>query len=280
MTSNGTLYIVATPIGNLQDMSPRAVETLNTADLILAEDTRHSAPLLKHFQINTPTKSFHEHNENQISESICQQLQAGKNIALISDAGTPLISDPGFPLLKLAHEKYCKIVSIPGPCAAITAIAASGMPVARFSFEGFLPQKSEARKKALLELRNETRTLIFYESPHRVAKTVEDMCEVLGEQRQVTLGRELTKLFETILHTTLAELKQILATDANQSKGEIVLVVEGAREIPADTVELEIDDLLQRLLTELPLKKAVQIVVGLTGKKKNDIYKRALELQA
>lgn len=277
--SDGKLFIVATPIGNLADMSPRAVEVLQTVDLILAEDTRHSAPLLRHFQINTACKSFHEHNENRIADDICQQILAGKSVALISDAGTPLISDPGFPLIRQAHLNHIKVISVPGPCAAITAIAASGLPVDRFSFEGFLPQKSQARKKLLNNLVQEVRTMIFYESPHRVEATVADMIDVFGGQRKVVLARELSKLFETILSTTLIELEQIIADDPNQKKGEIVLIVEGVNEASTEHSDIETENLLRLLLKELPLKKVVGIVVELTGQKKNHIYQQALDIQ-
>ncbi len=277
--SNGQLYIVATPIGNLADMSPRAVEVLQSVDFILAEDTRHSAPLLKHFQIKTDCKSFHEHNENQLTDSVCGQIQAGKNVALISDAGTPLISDPGFPLVKKAHELNIKVISLPGPCAAIAAIAASGMPVDRFCFEGFLPHKSAARKNILSQLMAESRTMIFYESPHRIEATIADMCTVFGQSRHVVFARELSKLFETTISATLGELQKIVAEDNNQKKGEIVLVVEGNLLPPTAQEEIELDEMLRLLLAELPLKKAVALAVKLSGKKKNTLYQRALEIQ-
>lgn len=279
MNSSGQLFVVATPIGNLADMSPRAVDVLQSVDLILAEDTRHSAPLLRHFQIRTPCKSFHEHNENQLAENICQQVSEGKSVALISDAGTPLISDPGFPLVRLAHEKGIKVISIPGPCAAIAAIAASGLAVDRFTFEGFLPHKSEARKKVLKSLLKEPRTMIFYESPHRIESTIRDMNEVFGGERKAVLARELTKLYETLLHGNLQKLLQIIETDANQKKGEIVLVIDGANFEETEHTELELVQLLTILLEELPLKKAVEMVVKLTGRKKNQVYQVALEVQ-
>ncbi len=279
LTSAGKLYVVATPIGNLADMSPRAVEVLNAVDLILAEDTRHSAPLLRHFQISTPCRSFHDHNENKLSESLCEDMLAGKSLALISDAGTPLISDPGFPLLRAAHAKGIRVISIPGPCAAIAAIAASGLPVDRFSFEGFLPHKSEARKKVLQTLVRESRTMIFYESPHRVQSAVDDMCAVLGEARRIVFARELTKLHETIINTTLGALCDLLASDANQRRGEIVLVLEGFQLQTDEETDTKLDEMLCLLLAELPLKKAVGLAVELTGEKKNRVYQRALRLQ-
>jgi len=277
--TTGQLYVVATPIGNLADMSPRAVEVLQTVDLILAEDTRHSAPLLRHFQINTQCKSFHEHNENQIAASVCQQILDGRSIALISDAGTPLISDPGFPLIKLAHEQGIKVLTIPGPCAAVAAIAASGLAVDKFSFEGFLPHKSEARKKVLKGLLKESRTLIFYESPHRIQATISDMAEVFGGERKAVLARELTKLFETILNGNLSELVDIIGDDPNQRKGEMVIIVEGVDTALSESAEVELETMLKVLMEELPLKKAVSTAVKLSGQKKNYVYQLALGLQ-
>lgn len=279
MIKPGELYVVPTPIGNLGDMSPRAVSVLQAVDLILAEDTRHSAPLLRHFQITTPCKSFHEHNEKQLANSVCEQILDGQSMALISDAGTPLISDPGFPLVRLAHEQGIKVISIPGPCAAIAAVAASGLAVDRFSFEGFLPHKSEARKKVLGELVREPRTLIFYESPHRIQATVDDMTTVFGAERKVVLAREISKLFETILHTDLGSLAEIVSNDADQRKGEIVLVVEGVADSGETASDIETETLMRELLTELPLKKAVGLAVKITGGKKNALYQLALKLQ-
>lgn len=278
--SSGKLYIVATPIGNLGDMSARAIEVLSEVDLILAEDTRHSAKLLQHFGIHTPCQAFHEHNESERANAVCQQILRGQSIALISDAGVPLISDPGFPLVKLAQEEEIDVVPIPGPCAAITALSVSGLPIARFCFEGFLPHRSSARLSVLTELLTETRTLVFYESPHRIQECLRDMVKVFGPDRPVVLARELTKLHETIRKTTLNSLLQFVSDDENQRRGECVLVVEGAENQQSEELTLTLDELLKSLLAELPLKQAVNLAVTLSKMKRNDIYDRALELKA
>jgi len=276
----GKIYVVATPIGNLADMTVRAIETLKSVDLILAEDTRHSVPLLRHFQIQTQCQAFHEHNEKMMAERVCQRVIEGESIAIISDAGVPLISDPGFPLVKLAHEYHIKVEPIPGPCAAITALSASGLATDRFSFEGFLPAKSSARKKVLQALDDEPRTLIFYESPRRVLDTLSDMLEIMGEEREVVLARELTKLFETIYKAPLAELLNFVEQDENQRKGEIVLLVAGKPPvIDADEVSLNLENVLNILLNDLPLKQAVSLASKLTGLKKNQVYQKALALK-
>jgi len=278
--SSGKIYVVATPIGNLADMSERAIETLKSVDLILAEDTRHSLPLLRYFQIQTQCQAFHEHNEKAMAERFCQQVIAGESVAIISDAGVPLISDPGFPLVKLAHEYKIKVEPIPGACAAITALSASGLATDRFSFEGFLPAKSSARKKVLQELEDESRTLIFYESPRRVLDSLSDMCEVLGSEREVVLARELTKLFETIYKAPLAKLLEFVEQDENQRKGEIVLLVAGKPAVAdAQEVSLNVEKVLRILLAELPLKQAVSLASKLTEQKKNQVYQIALTLK-
>jgi len=276
----GKIYVVATPIGNLSDMSPRAIDTLNLVDLILAEDTRHSFPLLQHFKIQTRCQAFHEHNEKQLSEQFCQRVLAGESLAIISDAGVPLISDPGFPLIKLAHDYAIKIEPIPGACAAITALSASGLATDRFSFEGFLPHKSSARKKTLQSLVDEQRTLIFYESPRRVLETLEDMYEVMGGDRQAVLARELSKLFETIHKAPLNKLLEFVSNDKNQQKGEIVLLLAGNTEAKTqDAISIDIHHLLSTLLAELPLKQAVKLASEITGHKKNQVYQAALLLK-
>jgi len=278
--SSGKIYVVATPIGNLGDMSERAIETLKTVDLILAEDTRHSIPLLRHFQIQTKCQAFHEHNEKAMAERYCEQVQAGESVAIISDAGVPLISDPGFPLVKLAQEMGVKVEPIPGACAAITALSASGLAPDRFCFEGFLPAKSGSRKKVLTQLIDESRTLIFYESPRRVLDALADMLDVFGGEREVVLARELTKMFETIRKSPLAEMIDFVSNDENQRKGEIVLLLAGKP--PAsdeEAVNLKIQNVLQVLLAELPLKQAVSLASQLTGQKKNQVYQKALELK-
>jgi 16S rRNA (cytidine1402-2'-O)-methyltransferase len=274
----GTLYIVATPIGNLADMSQRAIQTLKEVDLIAAEDTRHSRYLLDHFTISTPTLSLHDHNEQERSAQLVTQLQQGKSIALISDAGTPLISDPGYHLVKIARDHGIKVIPIPGACAAITALSAAGLPSDQFIFAGFLPSKKIARQNALQNLTDETRTLIFYEAPHRIMDLIEDMLMVFGAEREVVIARELTKLFETIKTGTLAELLTWLQSDANQQKGEFVVLVKGAVKQESDN-SADITQTLKILLDELSISQAVALTVKLTGEKKNKVYAKALELK-
>lgn len=273
--TTGILYIIATPLGNLEDLSPRAQETLKKVDKIAAEDTRHSRPLLTHFGINTPCISLHEHNEAQRSQQIIELLKQGLSIALISDAGTPAISDPGFRLVQAIHQERIKVVPIPGPCALTTALSAAGLPSSRFIFEGFLSPKASARQKQLTALKNETRTLVFYEAPHRILETIEDMVSIFGEERIAVIARELTKTFETIRQGTLLELKQFLIADPHQQKGEFVILVEGAIELPKNQEQsLAVLDLL---LKELPVSQAVKLAAQITGEKKSWLYPIALE---
>lgn len=275
---SGRLHIVATPIGNLADISFRAVDTLRSVDLIAAEDTRHSKHLLQHYGVTTPLVSLHEHNEQQRSEMLLQRLLAGESVALISDAGTPLISDPGYRLVKLVRERGVAVVPIPGSCALIAALSASGMPAERFAFEGFLPPKQGARRQVLQQLAGETRTLIFYESPRRLAATLADMCALWGGARLGCLARELTKLHETIETRSLQSLYDWVAADENQQRGECVLLVEGA---PADVArdEQELEKVLVLLLPELSVSKAAAIAAELTGSSRNRAYQLALKLQ-
>jgi len=275
----GILYVVATPIGNLDDISARAIHVLGHVARIAAEDTRHSARLLQHLGINTPLVAVHDHNEAGRVQSLINQLLAGDDIALISDAGTPLISDPGYRLVAAAHEASVRVVPIVGACAAIAALSAAGLPSDRFSFEGFLSAKTTARQVQLQALVNETRTLIFYEAPHRILECVQDMCAIFGEQRRVVLARELTKTFETIKQMTLAELCVFVESDTNQQRGEIVLVVEGAAVDSGLAAQQEVDALLLKLLKYLPVKASAQLAAELTGHKKNALYDRALVLQ-
>ena len=282
MSANpGKIYVVATPIGNLADMSARAIETLASVDLILAEDTRHSLPLLRHFHIQTRCQAFHEHNEVLMAESMCQRVLGGESLAIISDAGVPLISDPGFPLVKLAHEYQIRIEPIPGASAAITALSVSGLATDRFSFEGFLPAKAAARKKVLQALLNERRTMIFYESPRRVLDTLTDMHDIMGAEREAVLARELTKLFETVHKAPLEELLDFVRQDQNQRKGEIVLLLAGQKtENNSDLLSISRNEILQTLLADLPLKQAVSLTSQLTGEKKNHLYQKALTIKA
>lgn len=274
----GQLFIVATPIGNLADFSARAIEVLKSVDVIAAEDTRHSKYLLQHYVIQTSTISLHEHNEQQRSDALCQRLLAGESVALISDAGTPLISDPGYRLVTTVRDAGIRVIPIPGCCALITALSASGLASDRFSFEGFLPAKSSARKQVMESLKSDARTLIFYESPRRLLAALEDAVLIFGEQRQACLARELTKLHETIETRPLVDLIDWVKADDNQQRGECVLLIEGSQnEATAD--EQEVSRLLKILLTELPVKKAAAMVANITGGSKNEAYQLALKLQ-
>ncbi|WP_111892936.1 16S rRNA (cytidine(1402)-2'-O)-methyltransferase [Acinetobacter sp. MB5] len=271
------LFVVATPIGHLDDMTFRAIEVLKSVSLIAAEDTRQSAQLLKHFNIDTPLTACHDHNEANKIHQLIEKLKHGENLALISDAGTPLISDPGFKLVRAAQEHGIRVTPVPGACAAIAALSAVGLPSDRFSFEGFLPSKSSQRLSQLEKLKDETQTLIFYEAPHRILECVKDMKEVFGADRAVGFAREITKTFETIKKMTLGELVEFIERDHNQQKGEIVLVIGGAA-TEKDLSQAKLDEWLLRLLQDVSVKAASQIVADLTGMKKKIAYQRALEL--
>ena len=275
----GQLYIVATPIGNLQDISPRAIDTLNNVDVIAAEDTRHSGHLLKQLDINTHRIALHEHNERDMAERLTLQIIEGKNIALISDAGTPLVSDPGYHLVKLAHQKEIKVVPIPGPSALIAALSAAGLATDRFCFEGFVPSKRSQRKSYYAQRVKEARTMVFYETPHRIVDSLVDLCSEFGDERRVVMARELTKTFETIRNDTAKQLLQWVVADTNQQKGEIVLVVEGFKETQQDSLSEFNEHVLRTLLNELSLKQAVQLAVDITGEKKKKLYNFALSLK-
>lgn len=274
--SEGTLYIVATPIGNLGDITQRALNTLTEVDLIAAEDTRHSGILLSHYGIKKPLFALHDHNEQQRSTTLIEKLSQGLNIALISDAGTPLISDPGYHLVRSCREAGFQVVPIPGACAAISALCASGMASDRFCFEGFLPAKNKARCDRLSELANESRTLIFYESTHRILDTLADMQQIWGKERYLVLARELTKTWETIYGAPLAELRQWLSESPQRIKGEIVLVVDGKQEEENEEFSQQAVTLLEKLANELPLKKAAAIVADTFSYKKNALYQYGL----
>ena len=271
------LFVVATPIGHLDDMTFRAIDILKSVSIVAAEDTRQSAQLFKHYNISTQLTACHDHNESNKIEQLVQKLLAGDDIALISDAGTPLISDPGFKLVRAAQEHGIKVVPVPGACAAIAALSAVGLPSDRFSFEGFLPSKASQRISQLEKLKNETQTLIFYEAPHRILECVKNMAEVFGENRPVGFAREITKTFETIKKMTLKDLVSFIENDHNQEKGEIVLVVGGAAE-KTDLEQEKLDELLKRLLQDLSVKAASQLAADLIGVKKKVAYQRALEL--
>ncbi|PPB87046.1 16S rRNA (cytidine(1402)-2'-O)-methyltransferase [Acinetobacter soli] len=271
------LFVVATPIGHLDDMTYRAIETLKSVSLVAAEDTRQSAQLFKHYNITTPLTACHDHNENHKINELIQRLKAGENIALISDAGTPLISDPGFKLVRAAQEHKIRVVPVPGACAAVAALSAVGLPSDRFSFEGFLPSKSSQRMLQLEKLKDETQTLIFYEAPHRILDCVKDMMQVFGAERPVGFAREITKTFETIKKMSLGELVSFVEHDHNQQKGEIVLII-GGNPVEKDMEQEKLDQLLTRLLQDLSVKAASQLAADLTGIKKKIAYQRALEL--
>ncbi|TAK74428.1 MAG: 16S rRNA (cytidine(1402)-2'-O)-methyltransferase [Gammaproteobacteria bacterium] len=272
----GTLYVVATPIGNLQDITLRAIEVLKTVDRIAAEDTRHAAPLLKHYSIAKPMFSLHEFNEREQLKLVLEYLAQGESIALISDAGTPLISDPGFPLLREAKACGVKVVPIPGPCAAIAALSAAGLPTDRFTFEGFLPAKSEARRHRLNTLLHETRTMIFYEAPHRLLSTLEALRDVFGAERKATVARELTKIHESVLTNHLQNLLDRYTAHPLEQRGEVVIVVQGCDEEMSETKEVIPEEVLDILLEVLPVKQAAALASKITGQRKNVLYEMAL----
>ncbi|WED26229.1 16S rRNA (cytidine(1402)-2'-O)-methyltransferase [Vibrio sp. DW001] len=272
-----TLYIVPTPIGNLGDITQRAIEVLSRVDVIAAEDTRHTGRLLSHFNISTKTYALHDHNEQQKAQVLVDRLLQGQSIALVSDAGTPLISDPGYHLVNKCRQAGVKVVPLPGACAFVTALSASGLPSDRFSFEGFLPAKSKGRQDKFMEIERAERTCIFYESPHRIMDSLQDMLTVLGPERIVVLARELTKTFETIQGMPLGDLIPWIEEDDNRKRGEMVLLIHGYREDVKDEIPAEALRLLTLLVAELPLKKAAAIVAETHGLKKNILYKWGLE---
>lgn len=277
---NGVLYIVATPIGNLGDITQRALDILRSVDLIAAEDTRNSQKLLNHFGIRASMMTLHEHNEREQADEIITKLQSGKSIALISDAGTPLISDPGYTLVSRIHAQGIKVTPIPGPSALIAALSVAGLPTDRFCFEGFLPAKTAARDKVLQSLRQETRTMVFYEAPHRLIDTLTSLRDVLGEDRIICLVREITKLYETIRKDSVAAILEWVSENPEQQKGESVLVVEGSTSRkPTNRVEIEVEALLSHLMQKMSLKDAASVAAAVTGQKKNALYERALEIK-
>ena len=276
----GTLYVVATPIGNLDDMSARALKILGEVALIAAEDTRHSVRLMQHFGLNTPLAACHEHNERDEGSRFIQRLLAGDDIALISDAGTPLISDPGYHLVRQARAAGVQVVPVPGPCALIAALSAAGLPSDRFIFEGFLPAKAAGRCARLELVKEEPRTLIFYEAPHRILECLQDMEQVFGPQRPALLARELTKTFETLKGLPLSELRAFVEADSNQQRGECVVLVAGWTAPASDeSISSEVMRILDLLLAEMPLKRAAAVAAEITGVRKNLLYQVALEKQ-
>ncbi len=273
----GILYVVATPIGNLKDMSERAINTLRQVDLILAEDTRHSARLLAHYGIATSMRSWHEHNERRNIETVVEHLAGGRSLALISDAGTPLVSDPGFILVRALRERGLPVMAIPGPCALIAALSVAGLPTDRFYFAGFLPSKDAARAVRIAGLKSVRATLVFYESPRRVDATLAALATGLGGERRGAIARELTKVHEASYTGTLFALRERLASSPDEVRGEFVILVEGAAEVAKDEELNERDrNVLEVLAAELPLAQAVALSVKITGRRRNLLYKYAV----
>jgi 16S rRNA (cytidine1402-2'-O)-methyltransferase len=279
----GTLYVVATPIGNLADVTARARETLAAVDVVAAEDTRHSGRLLASLGLDRPLVSLHEHNESARAADLVARLVAGESVALVSDAGTPLVSDPGYRVVGAARAAGIAVVPVPGPCAAIAALSVAGLPTDRFCFEGFLPAKPGPRRARLAALAAEPRTLVFYEAPHRMGETLDDLAGAFGAARPAVLARELTKLHETTYADTLGGLAARARADADMNRGEAVLVVAGHAAPAAGApgpVPVELPALLAALLAELPVSRAVDVAVRATGERRNRIYELALALQA
>ncbi len=279
-STTGSLYVVATPIGNLDDMSVRALKVLREVALIAAEDTRHSLRLMQHFGIATPLAACHEHNERDEGSRFIARLLSGDDVALISDAGTPLISDPGYHLVRQARAAGIQVIPVPGACALIAALSAAGLPSDRFIFEGFLPAKSVGRKARLELLKEEPRTVIFYEAPHRILECLQDLEEIFGADRSAVLGRELTKTFETLKGLPLGELRAFVEADSNQQRGECVVLVAGWSEPEGeDVIGAEARRVLDLLLQEMPLKRAAALAAEITGVRKNLLYQVALDKQ-
>ncbi len=275
---SGALYVVATPIGNLEDISARALRVLREVNAIAAEDTRHTGQLLAHFGINTPLFSLHEHNEQARLAEVVARLRAGQALALVSDAGTPLISDPGFPLVRELRQQGLKVIPIPGPSSLLAALSVAGLPTDHFVFEGFLPAKSSARRERLQAVLHEQRTLIFLESSHRIAETLADLAAIFGAERFAVIARELTKRFEEVQGAVLAELVLWLAADGHRSRGEFVLLVQGASAVANEVDTAQNRRLLGALLEELPMGRAVAVAVRATGLKRKALYDLALVL--
>ena len=277
----GTLYVVATPIGNLDDLSPRAARTLASVDVVAAEDTRHSGRLLSHLGIQKRMVALHDHNEKDRAAGILTELQAGRDVALISDAGTPLISDPGYVLVREARAAGHRVSPIPGPCALVTALSVAGLPTDRFLYVGFLPAKRSGRRASLEVLSSEVATLVFYESPHRIMESVRDIADVLGSDREIVLGREITKTFETFYSGSVADVLAELERDPHGNRGEFVVMVRGAAAQAGSeaAATMDVDRMLRVLLAELPVKKVAKMASELTGLSKNELYQRALALK-
>ncbi len=275
----GRLAVISTPIGNLGDLSPRARDELAAAELVAAEDTRRTGQLLTTLGLSRPLVSLHEHNESERIGELLEKLRAGARIALVSDAGTPLLSDPGFELVRRVSQEGMVVVAVPGPSAITAALSIAGLPTERFTFEGFLPARLAERRSRIAELRQEMRTLVFFEAPHRIAESLEDLAAGFGAERRAAVARELTKVFETVYRGSLAQLATQARSDANFSRGEITVVVEGApRAAAEDAPRAHLDSTLTVLLAELAPSKAAALAARLTGAKRNDAYARAMEL--
>ena len=275
----GRLAVISTPIGNLGDLSPRARDELAAAELVAAEDTRRTGQLLTTLGLSRPLVSLHEHNERERIDELLVKLRAGARIALVSDAGTPLLSDPGFELVRRVSQEGMSVVAVPGPSAITAALSIAGLPTERFSFEGFLPARLGERRSRIAELAGESRTLVFFEAPHRIAESLEDLAAGFGQTRRAAVARELTKVFETVYRGTLAELGTQARSDSNFTRGEITVVVEGAPRAAADAApRAQLDETLRVLLSELAPSKAAALAARLTGAKRNEAYARALEL--
>ena len=273
----GCLYVVATPIGNLGDLSPRALQVLSAADAICAEDTRMTGPLLAHFGIGKPLKALHEHNEARITADLISQLQSGRTLALVSDAGTPLVSDPGYALVRAAREAGLAVMTVPGPCAVTAALSIAGLPTDEFTFAGFLPARSGPRRARLQALAMESRTWVIYEAPHRILDCAEDLANAVGVERRVFLGRELTKRFEQSVQLPAGALLDWLREDSNRQRGEFVLAVAGLP-VSSTAPSFDAQTLMRALLAELPPAKAARIAATLTGEKRQQLYQLALQL--
>lgn len=276
----GRLYVVATPIGNLADFTFRAVEILKQVDLIAAEDTRHVKMLLQHYAINNKLVSLHQHNEEKAAPDLIEKIKQGLNIAIVSDAGTPLISDPGMPLVKLAKQQGIEVSPIPGACALITALSVSGLAVTRFTFEGFLPRTSSARKAFFSKKKNDTATWVFYESSHRILASLEDLLETLSGNRRIVIARELTKIYETVVNDSLDKVLELVRNNSNMQKGEFVVLVEGAVvEKNVSEITEEQKRVLLVLLKQCSIKTSVAMAVEITGARKKVLYQAALEMK-
>ncbi len=277
MPDAGTLHVVATPIGNLGDLSGRAAEVLGMVDLVAAEDTRRTGVLLDHLALRKPMVSLHEHNEEARVPALLERLRSGESIALVSDAGTPLVSDPGYRLVRSAHEAGVTVTPVPGPSSVMAALSVAGLPTDRFLFQGFLPAKAGQRRSTLETLRRETATLVFLESSHRICACLEDLASVFGGERLILVARELTKRYETLLRGPLTDVVKRVAADPDQQRGEFTLVVEGAPPVAGAQAALDATAVLEVLLQELPLKQAAALAARITGLPKNRLYQQALE---